>query len=205
VTKRVLERAGYRVVHPAGMADLCCGLPFESKGFFDQADRKSRELEAALAAASDDGAFPVLCDTSPCLERMRRVFTSDLMLFEPVAFTAAYLLDRLDFTRIADPVALHVTCSSRKMHLESEFMAVARACAEKVIVPEQIECCGFAGDRGFSHPELNASALSPLKNAVHGCTAGYSNSRTCEIGLSLHSGIHYRSIMYLVDRCTGGE
>ena len=31
------------------------------------------------------------------------------------------------------------------------------------------------------------------------CTHGYSNSRTCEIGLSKHSGIAYQSILYLVD------
>jgi D-lactate dehydrogenase len=33
------------------------------------------------------------------------------------------------------------------------------------------------------------------------CSAGFSTSRTCEIGLSLHSGLHYRSIFYLVERC----
>jgi D-lactate dehydrogenase len=31
------------------------------------------------------------------------------------------------------------------------------------------------------------------------CRAGYSSSRTCEIGLSLHSERYYRSIVYLVD------
>jgi len=29
---------------------------------------------------------------------------------------------------------------------------------------------------------------------------GYSTSRTCEIGLSLHSGISHQSIVYLVDQ-----
>ena len=72
-----------------------------------------------------------------------------------------------------------------------------------MIVPDRVGCCGFAGDRGFTVPELNASALEDLKPAVAGkAVAGYSNSRTCEIGLSLHSGIHYKSILYLVDRCT---
>jgi D-lactate dehydrogenase len=202
VTERVLQRAGYRVIYPDNMEGLCCGLPFESKGFFDQADRKSNQLEAALLAASDNGRLPVLCDTSPCLERMRRTFKSDLTLFEPVAFTASNLLNRLTFTKTKDPVALHITCSSRKMNLDSAFMTVANACAENVVVPYGIECCGFAGDRGFNVPELNTSALSGLKVAVDGCTAGYANSRTCEIGLSHHSGIPYRSIMVLVDRCT---
>jgi D-lactate dehydrogenase len=72
VTERVLRRAGFNVTYPEKMNSLCCGLPFESKGFFEQADRKSKELETALLAASENGRLPVLCDTSPCLERMRR-------------------------------------------------------------------------------------------------------------------------------------
>jgi len=66
-----------------------------------------------------------------------------------------------------------------------------------------VGCCGFAGDRGFTHPELNAAALAGLRAALPaGCDRGYSTSRTCEIGLSLHAGIPYQSIVYLVDRCT---
>ncbi len=202
VTTRVLQRAGFRVINPAGMASLCCGLPFESKGFFAQADRKAGELEAALLNASDNGRIPILCDTSPCLERMRRCFGPQLTLFEPVAFTAAHLLDRLTVSQINDPVALHITCSARKMGLEEVFLDVARACAQTVVAPPGIECCGFAGDRGFTTPELNRSALAGLRTAVAGCTSGYANSRTCEIGLSHHSGIPYRSILYLVDQCS---
>jgi D-lactate dehydrogenase len=117
-------------------------------------------------------------------------------------------MDRLTFSRRAGTVAVHLTCSSAKMGLGPKLEALARACAEQVVVPPP-GCCGFAGDRGFTHPELNASALSDLRAALPpGCAEGYSNSRTCEIGLSLHSGIPYRSILLLVDRCTaprGGE
>ncbi len=70
-------------------------------------------------------------------------------------------------------------------------------------MPAGVGCCGFAGDRGFSHPELNASALAALKDGLpEGCREGFSNSRTCEIGLSHHSKRPYRSIVFLVDRCT---
>jgi len=202
VTQRVLSRAGYRVIYPEGVDRLCCGLPFESKGYMDQADRKAAELEKSLLAASRKGEIPVLCDTSPCLERMRRVFTSPLVLYEPVAFIADHLLERLKVNKKQDPIAVHITCSARKMGLERAFMTVSHACAETVIVPYGIECCGFAGDRGFNVPELTASALSGLQQAVAGCKAGYSNSRTCEIGLSHHSGIPFRSFMSLMDDCT---
>ena len=80
---------------------------------------------------------------------------------------------------------------------------IAEACVEKVIVPDRISCCGWAGDKGFTQPELNASALRDLQAALPDeCQSGYSTSRTCEIGLSLHSGRYYRSIVYLVDRCS---
>ena len=58
----------------------------------------------------------------------------------------------------------------------------------------------------MTHPELNAWALRKLKDSVKGAKVGYSNSRTCEIGLSGHSGIPYMSIAYLVDsHTTKGE
>ena len=89
------------------------------------------------------------------------------------------------------------------MKLESKFVKVAEACAVKTIFPEKIRCCGFAGDKGFTHPEINESALRALKDSLDGkCTSGYSNSRTCEIGLAHHGQISYQSILYLVDRCS---
>jgi len=202
VTERVFAKAGYRTLYPPDMQRLCCGMPFSSKGFVRVGDQKAAELEAALLDISQGGEIPVVCDTSPCLLRMRRLFTGNLQLYEPVEFAHRYLLDKLNISRLPETVAIHTTCSSQKMGLDASFLAVAQACAAEVVVPERVGCCGFAGDRGFSFPELNAAALADLKPAVAEiCTAGYSNSRTCEIGLSLHSGIHYKSIFYLLDRC----
>jgi len=97
-------------------------------------------------------------------------------------------------------VMLHVTCSSRRMGLTNAMANLAKACVSNVVIPEHIECCGWAGDKGFTTPELNAAAVHPLKEQVpEDCTRGFSNSRTCEIGLSHHSGITYQSILYLVD------
>lgn len=198
----VLAKAGYEVIIPPKMNELCCGMPWESKGFFETADKKSSELEQALFAASDGGKYPILCDTSPCLYRMKRVMHS-IKLYEPVGFIHDFLLDRLIFNPISETIAVHVTFSSIKMNLKDKFYTVAQACAENVVMPKDVQCCGFAGDRGFTVPELNRSALTTLKDSLpKECQAGYSNSRTCEIGLSLHSGISYQSIVYLVDKCT---
>jgi D-lactate dehydrogenase len=199
----ILDKSGYDVLFPEEMGKLCCGMPFESKGFSEQADQKSSELEKEIIKRSEGGKYPVLCDTGTCLYRMKRSFKSDIRLYDPVDFIHTFLLDRMKFNKIDETVALHVPCSARLMKLDEKFRALADACVEKTIVPLHVGCCGFAGDRGFFFPELNESALAELKPSLPAeCHSGYSNNRTCEIGLSHHGGIPYQSIAYLVDRCT---
>ncbi|MCB1773901.1 MAG: FAD-binding oxidoreductase [Gammaproteobacteria bacterium] len=198
----LLEKAGFEVVIPTEVNAQCCGMPFKSKGFTDSAASAARRLQDSLWQASEGGRLPVLCDTSPCTARMQEQFDRQLKIYEPVGFIRHCLLPQMEQVEQVDSIALHVTCSARKMGLEEDFYAVASACAKSVFVPEEDGCCGFAGDKGFDTPELNASALSRLKRQLpEGCDQGYSNSRTCEIGLSRHTGIPYRSIAYLVDRC----
>ena len=199
----LLRKAGWEVIFPEGMEHLCCGTIWESKGMADIADRKTAELEEALWKASCGGRYPVLCDQSPCLHRMREKIRR-MKLYEPAEFIWTFLRDRLEFHPQEGPVALHITCSMRRMGLSDTIVALARLCAREVVIPEEVGCCGFAGDRGFTHPEVNAYALRKLRPAIErsGARIGYSNSRTCEIGLTTHSGIPYVSIVYLVDACT---
>lgn len=199
----LLNKAGYEIVFPKNMDKLCCGTIWESKGMMDIADRKSKELEEALWEASEEGKWPVLCDQSPCLHRMRETIKK-MHLYEPAEFIYTFLRDRLAFTPINEPVAIHITCSMRRMGLGDTIVALAKLCSTDVFVPEEVGCCGFAGDRGFTHPEVNKYALRKLRPQLEkkGIRMGYSNSRTCEIGLTTNSGIPYESIVYLVDQCT---
>lgn len=198
-----LQKGGFEVIFPDNMDKLCCGTIWESKGMMDIADRKSKELEEALWKASEEGLYPILCDQSPCLHRMRETIKK-MKLYEPAEFIYTFLRDRLIFTPTDEPVALHITCSMRRMGLADTIINLAKLCSKHVFVPEEIGCCGFAGDRGFTHPEVNAYALRKLRPQLEekGIQRGYSNSRTCEIGLTTNSGIPYVSIAYLVDRCT---
>lgn len=197
----LLEKAGYEVIFPENMSSLCCGTIWESKGMPEIADKKTKELEDALWKASEEGRYPVLCDQSPCLHRMKHKIKR-MRLYEPSEFILGFLADRLDFHKTDTPVAIHLTCSMRLMHKTDKMLELARMCSTDVIVPEGVGCCGFAGDKGMTHPELNKYALRKLKAQVKGVPVGYSNSRTCEIGLATNSGIPYVSIAYLVNRCT---
>ncbi|WP_434360789.1 FAD-binding oxidoreductase [Parasalinivibrio latis] len=203
VTMSLLAKAGYTVIIPKSLESQCCGMPYESKGMNDIAKQKSSELESVLWEASEEGILPVLMDTSPCTKRTLENTSLPLSIFEPSGFVSEYLLHELKLSPLDETVMLHVTCSSRRMGLEANMINLAKACARDVIVPEHIQCCGWAGDKGFTTPELNQAATSALKEQVpNGCRRGFSNSRTCEIGLSHHSGIPYQSILYLVDEAS---
>ena len=104
----LLQKGGYEVIFPKEMDKLCCGTIWESKGMLDIADRKAAELEAALWEASEQGKYPVLCDQSPCLHRMRETIQK-MKLYEPAEFIYTFLRDKLVFTQTDRPVAVQFT------------------------------------------------------------------------------------------------
>ncbi|WP_019410425.1 FAD-binding and (Fe-S)-binding domain-containing protein [Pseudomonas psychrophila] len=200
-TRGLLEKAGYQVIFPDNMDSLCCGQPFASKGYAEQAEHKRQELIGALLHASRGGVDPIYCDTSPCTLRLvQDLGESRLDLYDPVRFIRTHLVDKLNFIPQTAPIAVHVTCSTQHLGESQALIDIARLCSTNVVIPEGIHCCGFAGDKGFTTPELNAHSLRTLKNAVQHCSEGISTSRTCEIGLTQHGGIDYHGLVYLVDR-----
>lgn len=202
-TIELFNKAGYEVIFPENKDSLCCGTIWESKGMADIADRKSEELEEALFKASEGGKYPVVCDQSPCVHRMKARIHK-VKIYDSVEFIWEFLKDRLLFTKTEEPVAIHITCSTRLMKLDKTIVDLAHLCTDQVLVPEGVGCCGFAGDKGMTTPELNAYGLRNLRSQItdENIHTGYSNSRTCEIGLQTNSGIPYRSIIYLVNKCT---
>ena len=201
-TEQLIKKAGYEIIYPENLNNHCCGMAFLSKGFKEAGMKKSNALEEALLKASDNGKYPVLCDMSPCLYTMKENMEPTLKLYEPIEFIADYLADHLDFKQVDETVSVFAVCSAKKLGVDDKLVQLAQKCAKKVVKPDS-NCCGFAGDRGFTHPELNDHGLRDLKiqhpvEVKH----GYSTSRTCEIGLTLNSGVSYQSIIYLVDKAT---
>jgi D-lactate dehydrogenase len=164
---------------------------------------QAAQMQQALLDASDRGKLPIVCDTSPCLQRMKEKFDDPLLklaLFEPVQFILLYLKSELEFAKVRDSIAVHVPCSSKKLKVGEQMVQLAELCATEVHATP-IPCCGMAGDRGMRYPELTSSSLQHLDGMMqkHACSDGYSTSRTCEMSLSNHSGVHFRSLLYLLD------
>lgn len=200
-TQQLLEKAGFSVIYPEGMASNCCGQPFASKGYPQQAADKLNELALMLLRASRNGQDPIYSDTSPCTLRLLKDLNDPrLKIYDSVRFLREEVLPRLALKPLDSKIAVHITCSSQHLNQADNFLAIAQQCATEVVVPEGIHCCGFAGDKGFTLPALNEHALRDLAVQVQSCSAGFSTSRTCEVGLSSYSDLSYQHLVYLVDK-----
>jgi len=212
----VARRAGVKLHIPTDVAGTCCGVPFSSKGFSDAHAYSVNQAIEKFWTWSREGQLAVVVDTSPCtygLTTCRPYLTSGnqqkfdkLRILDGVAFAHDVLLPRLKITGKVPSAALHPVCSVTKMNLVGKLEAVAKACAEEVLIPRDAGCCGFAGDRGFMHPELTASATRREAAEVKASGSGehYSSSRTCEIGMTRSTGKIYRSFVYLMEAVTRG-
>ncbi len=208
VTHQLLEKAGFQVIYPAAMDKLCCGMAFSSKGYVEAGQKASDRLQAALMEASNGGEIPVLCDMSPCLYTMHvNMDNSPLKLYEPAEFLTKFIIPELEIEKTDEKIAVFAVCSAKKLGVDNMLYDLAKMLSNNVVVLES-NCCGFAGDRGFTHPELNAHGLRLLKEQCSGvrdetyqpCVEGFATSRTCEIGLSYNSGITFKSIIHLLNR-----
>eukprot|EP00698_Gefionella_okellyi_P001971 TRINITY_DN11863_c0_g1_i1.p1 TRINITY_DN11863_c0_g1~~TRINITY_DN11863_c0_g1_i1.p1 ORF type:complete len:962 (+),score=192.21 TRINITY_DN11863_c0_g1_i1:56-2941(+) len=196
----LMEKANLRPVVPHNMNNLCCGMPFSSRGYPEQAKAKADELTAALRAMS--GNSPVLFDMSQCVQEMQQRGAGTLVT-DITTFVNDRILPRVKVQPVTETVVLHAPCSAKKMGLEPKMRTLSSKLASTVLTPPTT-CCGMAGDRGLRYPELPASALAWPLQGINSKTAnsGVSSSRTCECALSLHSGVPFMNIAYLADRAT---
>ncbi|HUJ29062.1 MAG TPA: FAD-binding and (Fe-S)-binding domain-containing protein [Myxococcales bacterium] len=209
----VAARAGVQLHIPDDVEGTCCGVPFSSKGYTEAHAVAANAAIERLWRWSDGGRLPVVVDTSPCtygllhcegaLTTVNRERHGRLRILDVVAYAHDELLPNLAVRQKQASVVLHPVCSVVKMGLPGRLEGLARACSDRVVVPADAGCCGFAGDRGFLVPELTASATRREAQQVDGGHGGfYSSSRTCEVGMSRATGRDYRSIVYLLEEAT---
>ena len=209
----VAARAGAPLHIPEDVRGRCCGVPYSSKGF---AEARALAINATVARMwewSEEGALPVVIDTSPCTYGLRsgeglvpenRERLARMTIRDGVEFFADTVLPGLTVNPRAGTVAVHPVCSLVKMGLTGKLESIARACSPSAVVADPAGCCGFAGDRGWLVPELTASATREEASAIRACRPSeiVSSSRTCEIALTRATGIVARSFVHLLEAAT---
>jgi D-lactate dehydrogenase len=211
----VSARAGLPVWIPEDVVGSCCGLPWSSKGFGEAHRHKANEMIERLWGWSGEGALPIVVDAASCtgsvadpgagvLSEENAARLGELEILDSVAWAHDRLLPWLEVSEKVGTATVHPTCASRHLGLGQRLRALAGALADDVSVAPSATCCGFAGDRGVSHPELTASATRPQAEELAGrrFDAHLSNNRTCEIGLERATGEPYESAILLLERLT---
>jgi len=219
----VSARAKQPVWIPGEVLGTCCGLPWSSKGFGEAHRHKANEIVARLWEWSGEGELPVVIDAASCTQAVtglrgtapgaeESVLTAQnaerlaqIRVLDSVTWAHDQLLPRLEISRTVGTATVHPTCATRHMGLATRLRALADALADEVYVAPSATCCGFAGDRGFSHPELAAAATrdQAAELSQRDFDAYLSSNRTCEIGLSRATGAPYESFVFLLEELTG--
>ncbi|HSS04915.1 MAG TPA: FAD-binding and (Fe-S)-binding domain-containing protein [Solirubrobacterales bacterium] len=211
----VSARAGLPVWIPGEVEGSCCGLPWSSKGFGDAHRHKANEMVERLWRWSGEGELPVVIDAASCTHAIAEpgegVLSEEnagrlgaLQILDSVAWAHDRLLPRLKVARRVGSATVHPTCATRHLGLVPQLRALADALAEDVCVAPSASCCGFAGDRGFTHPELTAAATADQAAELSGrhFDAHLCSNRTCEIGLARATGEPYESFVFLLEELT---
>lgn len=211
----VSARAGLPVWIPDDVGGRCCSVPWNSKGYADGARFMANEIVDALWRWSDEGRLPIVVDASSCTlgltDDVGAHLTDEnagrheqLTVLDSIEWVHDRLLPRLPLERRLGSAVVHPPCAIRHLGLARKLDALAHALADDVTTPLASTCCGFAGDRGFLHPELTASATRGVAAELAGrrFDAHLCSNRTCEIGLQQATGSAYASFVYALEELT---
>jgi D-lactate dehydrogenase len=172
----------------------------------------------ALWEWSDGGRLRIVTDASSCalglhreilpyLSELNRSRHERLEILDSITWATRELLPRLHIAHRVKRVVVHPTCSVHHLDEVDDLIEIAGSLSEDIFVPAESTCCGFAGDRGFLHPELPAAANAELSTIVVLGTANayLSSNRTCEIGLRETTGAPYESFLLLLQELTAAS
>ncbi|AWL89678.1 FAD-binding oxidoreductase [Streptomyces griseus] len=211
----VSGRAGKPVWIPEDVTGTCCATIWHSKGY-DAGNRimANRIVEAAWGWTAG-GTLPLVVDASSCtlgiaeevvpyLTEDNRALHRELTVVDSLVWAAEELLPHLTVFRTAGSAVLHPTCSMEHLGDVGQLRALAEACAEEVVIPDDAGCCAFAGDRGMLHKELTDSATAKEAAEVdrRPYDAYLSANRMCEIGMERATGHPYRSALIELEHAT---
>lgn len=217
--QKLITYLGYTIIYPDDLPNLCCGQLFNSQGNNNLAVDKATQLLTALAKLN----YPVIVDNSSCFYYLLSSNGNSLInqnvsisndtpkyssatkgfeftLMDSVEFIYTHLA-QLQLQQKYQKLALHIDCSSQKLGNHNKVMQILAKCSKDIMIPNNINCCGFAGNKGLFIPVLNETALSGLKEQIRDCEIGVTFNRNCQIGLSHYGEKTYLSLAEVAFNC----
>ncbi|MFF3541597.1 FAD-binding and (Fe-S)-binding domain-containing protein [Streptomyces platensis] len=212
----VSRRAGRPVWIPPDVVGTCCATVWNSKGYRRGTEVMANRIVEAAWGWTAGGRLPLVVDASSCtlglahevvpyLTPGNRALHEELTVVDSVVWAAEELLPRLETVRAVGSAVLHPTCAMQHLGDESPLRRVAEACAREVVVPDDVGCCGFAGDRGMLHRELteSATAKEAAEVTARHFDAHLSANRMCEVGMDhATAGRGYHSVLQALELAT---
>ncbi|MFF8616580.1 FAD-binding and (Fe-S)-binding domain-containing protein [Streptomyces sp. NPDC015350] len=211
----VSARAGKPVWIPDDVAGTCCATIWHSKGYDEGNTVMANRIVEAAWGWTAGGKLPLVVDASSCtlgiahevvpyLTEDNLELHRELTVVDSLVWAADELLPELTVLRKTGSAVLHPTCSMEHLGDVEQLRAVAEACAEEVVIPDDAGCCAFAGDRGMLHKELTQSATAKEAAEVRQreYDAHLSANRMCEIGMDRATGRSYYSVLMELERAT---
>ncbi|WP_327223523.1 FAD-binding oxidoreductase [Streptomyces platensis] len=212
----VSRRAGRPVWIPPDVAGTCCATIWHSKGYRRGTEVMANRIVEAAWGWTAGGRLPLVVDASSCtlglahevapyLTPGNRALHKELTVVDSVVWAAEELLPRLETVRAVGSAVLHPTCAMQHLGDAPQLRRVAEACAREVVVPDDVGCCAFAGDRGMLHRELteSATAKEAAEVTARHFDAHLSANRMCEVGMDhATAGRGYHSVLQALELAT---
>lgn len=208
----ISSKANIEVKIPENISRYCCGTIFSSKGLKPAYLNSLYNLIDWLWIESQNGELPVIFDSSSCSHTIKSCFSDldtehllkweQLKILDSTEYINKHILSKSLIINKSNMTVLHPTCSSIKSGFDEQIKHIAEKLSNKVIIPDNLGCCGMAGDRGLMYPELTKNATNNEASEVNNYTADgyYSSNIPCEIAMSKSVNKQYLSIAYLVDK-----
>ena len=205
VFESICKKAGVNIIYPQDVENLCCGKAFKTMTQKHPDISPLSKAAEAILRASENGKWPVIVDHSACAQELTKKINEqypDIKIMDMAVYANDYLVDRLSINKIDESIGLYSVCSVKLAGWGSKLLSLAQKLTDKEVFEDiQTYCCGFSGNKGFTLPELNNSALMNIEKFYkkHTVNRLYSTSCSCEVGLSEKTKKSWQHIMYLLD------
>ncbi|NEA38745.1 FAD-binding and (Fe-S)-binding domain-containing protein [Streptomyces sp. SID11385] len=210
------RRAGKPVWIPEDVSGTCCSTIWHSKGYEDANTVMANRIVEAAWGWTGGGRLPLVVDASSCtlgiahevvpyLTPENKELHEALTIVDSLVWAAEELLPELTVHRKVESAVVHPTCSMQHLGDVDQLVELAGACAHEVVLPDDVGCCAFAGDRGMLHRELteSATAAEAAEVTARDFDAYLSANRMCEVGMDhATGGKGYASVLMQLERAT---